>query len=314
MKYILYIFLIILCSCHKDFEIEEPTLDIKVDNPTATMSGDTINLTSRDLINFRFTGDADLITFYSGETGSNYAYSERVSEKGLPRVTFTLTQSNAGQPNTLRMYASTDFNGIYDTTSVKAATWVDITSKFTIPTGNVTGASAANNVSLAEFDDGKPFYFAYRYIGKKSITQRQPTWVVPTFAITNLTNDGKLSDVVANVNQLAFSFVDFSNTTRVWTGVNTITFSGPAIGGDPANDISDDDNDDWAISRPLDLRRTLPDLGTPIKKLGDLPITLYNRQYLTTVTAVFNVAFVAKNVSKKESKEVVKKFIFRITP
>ncbi len=63
----------------------------------------------------------------------------------------------------MTVLVSNDFNGVYDTTSVKAATWTDVTSRVTLSTG--ADQTQSGTVDLSEFaNNNKAATLAFRYV------------------------------------------------------------------------------------------------------------------------------------------------------
>ena len=100
MKNILLIVIIAvsILACDKVLEIQEPDLNIQVDE-TEYHIGDTVK--------FEFSGTADFVTFFSGEPGREFQYKDRTFIEGLPKLQFT-TYNQATQPGSLKLLVSKD--------------------------------------------------------------------------------------------------------------------------------------------------------------------------------------------------------------
>lgn len=161
--YILLLGVLLMSSCDKELAVEKSP-DLTVNTETQTQK---VNLP----VVFKFTGDADIVSFFSGQESNDYAYREGkfidVSGKGA-EVSFTTNVSVAStalQNNQLKVMASTNFNGKYDFASVKAATWTDVTNRFTINATTVTPVSSgATDISDLFTDPAKPIYIAFQYV------------------------------------------------------------------------------------------------------------------------------------------------------
>lgn len=137
-------------------------------------------------LQFDFSGKADGIVFWSGEEGHDYEKSDIGGTlEASVFLDFGSLYVNGCQRNCGSVRYSTDFNGIYDEASVKAATWTDVSSQFILPPW-ISGTSAPNvtdpeaNAYGTPYDSGTvditswfhdyetPVYFAFFYHVDKS--------------------------------------------------------------------------------------------------------------------------------------------------
>src|SRR5687768_5263832 len=124
--------LLLLSACSKDIPLT-PGLDqfnVKASSLTYNL-GDTVK--------FSFEGNPDLISFYSGELYKQYEFKEgrdiELKDAVFSFSTAYPTITGVAQPNQFSVHASTDFNGDYTSYNhIQAATWTDITNKFTYAT------------------------------------------------------------------------------------------------------------------------------------------------------------------------------------
>jgi hypothetical protein len=294
--HILFCCLFLLTNCRK---LEVATPDFNVSLPATTYKvGDTLR--------FAFSGRADNVVFYSGEPGFNYQFRDRSSAEGIPQLDFTSYLQNKGQLNTLKLLLSTDFNGNYDSAGIQQATWSDLTDKAILSTG--TDNTPSGPIDLSDYaKQNKPVYFAFRYQGYYSDVLKQPAWSVRTFNISNLTPDGKRSSIAIN-REIGWAAVDFKNPTVTWA----VPVSGQVtINGTIANSTKEE-NDDWIVSRPFDLRSVTPDAGVSVMDLGSALIDEYT--YIYNRPGTYKVTFVAFNHSVDEHRELVREMEITITP
>ena len=123
---------LLLAGCRKSFE--------EVGNVKFEVSTRSETFKAGEPVRFDFDGNPDFISFYSGERGNAYAYKDkdRIVET---EMTFsfmtTTTAGTSGYPNPARVPVcySTEFSGEYTEEAVRAATWIDITDLFSMPTG-----------------------------------------------------------------------------------------------------------------------------------------------------------------------------------
>jgi len=298
MKHNIYIALLailVISSCKK-LEVEAPEFDVTIDKTTVKVG---------ENVNFKFTGNPDLITVYRGIAGENYDFRTRVSANGIPQLNFTTLIQNTGEVNTLRLMVSNDFNGKYDAAGIAAGTWTDITSRAVLSTG--TDNTASGTIELADFKiAGKPTYLAFKYMGYNHPTLKQPSWFLRTFNVNNVLPEGRTS-VIAAIGQVGWVAVDVKNPTVVW-GVPTtgqVTINGTNTG------FVNDDNEDWVISRPFDLSAVSADTGLGLKTATT---TLNEYNYAYTLPGTYVVTFIAKNASKDEIKSIVKQLTITVEP
>lgn len=179
-KYFTMLFgVLLMVSCNnKLVNLDTPTFDVKT-SATTYKAG--------QLITFNFTGTAHEISFYSGETLKDYAFKDGrvvdVTGQGAT-MEFQSSVQVGTQTNQVSIWASTDFNGDYSSLAkVKAATWTDITSRFTLGTSGTfvnTGAKDISDLAVA----GKPIYIAFKYINlPQAVNGLARQWYIQTFAI-----------------------------------------------------------------------------------------------------------------------------------
>lgn len=213
MKFRLYYMLlgaILLASCSKQ-------LDVK-DAPDFNVTTSSASFQAGKEVTFNFTGNAHTISFYSGETLKDYGFrGGRVLDvKGAgATLEFSSSVQLGTQTNQVSVLASTDFNGDYSSLAkVKAATWVDITSRFTLGTTATFVATGAKDVSDL-IVPGKPLYIAFKYVTKPQATNgivRQ--WFIQSFVLKSkktLENTASATPItlsLADQNGAGFRIVD----------------------------------------------------------------------------------------------------------
>ena len=234
---------------------EKPELEAEVPEFDAT----TATATVKAGVPVKFAikgGDAQTISFYSGELLKEYSskMGRVVDVNGAgATVAFTSSVQLGTQINQLTVMASSNFNGDYSSLAkVKAATWVDITSRFALGTSATLLASGAKDISDL-IVAGKPLYIAFRYITKPQATNginRQ--WFIQTFAI----NSKKLLDNTLNlpiVDQASAGFIIVDENKDKAPALSSVTSTRLTMQGntylqaglpqfDPNNPIFDKNN------------------------------------------------------------------------
>jgi uncharacterized lipoprotein NlpE involved in copper resistance len=203
--YIMLLGVLLMVSCTKVIDLTTPTFDV-------TTATNTYGVGKP--VKFLFTGgDAQIISFYSGETLKNYDFKDgrvvSVADTGAT-MSFQTSVQVGTQANQVSLLVSTDFNGDYSSlASVKAATWTDITSRFVLGTTATFLASGTKDITDL-IVKGKPIYFAYKYLTKPQATNGLVrTWYIQVFAITSLKKlDGTVALPITDQANAGFRIVD----------------------------------------------------------------------------------------------------------
>ncbi len=237
--YYMLLGVLLMVSCSKDIvtNLESPTFDVTVKN-TTVKAGQPIT--------FYFSGDAHTISFYSGETLKDYDFRNgRIIDVTGAGATMEFTSSlqiqtgAVWQTNQVSILASTDFNGDYSSLDkVKAATWTDITSRFTLSPGTSATFTASGTQDISDLTvAGKPIYIAFKYVtNAQSLTNLARQWYLQTFAIKskatlpNTAGTTPIALTLADQIHAGFTLVDNSPTTnRAQSSVTStrVTLWGP---------------------------------------------------------------------------------------
>ncbi|MDQ8005883.1 MAG: DUF5017 domain-containing protein [Pedobacter sp.] len=296
MKKIYYLLVLSLglASCAKE-EVIAPSFDVSAKSLTYKV-GDTIN--------FNFNGQADILTFWSGEDGRNYDNRERtILTGGVVRMSFTSNVQFGQQVRNLQVYLSNDFTGQYTTTGVESATWIDLTDRFTY--GTTTTSVNSGNIDISDvLKPGTPFYIGFKYDGQPVTgTNTQRTWTVNALNINNTFPSGNVSQLMTQATA-GYLFVNILNPNNFWA------FNGNAIIFRPAS--STIASLDWAITSPIIADRTKPDVGAGIKSFADNKLESYS--YVYTKAGTYKVVFVASNATVSGQKTVLKELNITIQP
>lgn len=206
--YIILLGMLLVAACSKELKVDNaPAFDVSTASNTYKAGQE---------IKFNITGGtAHIISFYSGETLKDYAFKEgrTLDIKGAgATLEFQNSVQVGAQAGQLSFLYSTDFNGDYTSlASVKAATWTDITSRFTPLATSATFVPAT--ISPKDISDlivpGKPIYFAFKYVTKPQATNglaRQ--WFIQTFAVKSKLKLGTTTLTIADQVNAGFRIVD----------------------------------------------------------------------------------------------------------
>lgn len=307
----------ILISCKKNLVIDNPA-DFNVTTDSLVYKvGTPITFTIQG-------GEAQDISFYSGETLKDYDYTNgRIVDTitGGAKLGFSssVTTGTGIQADPLFVLVSTNFSGDYSNiASVNTATWTDITSRFTYATTTTFKATTADVSDLIV--KGKLFYIAFKYTNKPQATNG----IVRRWQIQSLTSssnyklDNTISSSVLNYTDqpsAGFQLVDSNKLTVPAQSVITntlITLLGNLYSS--SNPSVDPAGVNWAISTGINTDKINlgPDWSTAIKGFTSASLKTYSYKYLNPGT--YKAVFVASNNSTSESKPVVKIINLTINP
>ncbi|MBA9078893.1 MULTISPECIES: DUF5017 domain-containing protein [Rufibacter] len=301
-NYIFYLLLSLSFYSCQDTEVESPSFDVQ---PTS------LQYKLGDSVRFNFTGDTDFLTFYSGEQGREYQYKDRLELTGGTLFLEFVSRALYASEGDIKLLVSTNFNGSYDTTSVKNATWTDISNRFTWATPVPGGVGANQESGKANISDllvsGKPLYLAYQYKAAKPPTSvaTQRTWRIFSLSMTNVFPDGTVA-TVSNLANAAWVNVDFKNPNNKWIYANSYLQLAPNhIATNPLA------TEDWAISKPFNPNKVTPDRGVAIKEFSRRKTS---HAYLYSKPGTYKVTFVATNGTIDGQKSMVKELEITILP
>lgn len=281
-------------SCQRD-EVVLPQMDVKPDKAVYKVN---------DSVRFQFTGDADMITFYSGEKGKEYKHRERVElEGGDLRVNIESQVLYGIQNDNLRLFVSTDFNGKYTKEDVESAAWTDISNRLTwcVAAGGAVGVRTVSDYASIKdlVKSGQPLYFGFKYKGLKSTstTAQQRTWRIYQFNVQNKFSETETVPVTNRVGAGWTAVTTQASPKGVWVFNNA-----DMIYYNPESNLEEVEK--WAISKRFDPNKVAPDNGQSIKKYPDNQLKSY--AYAFSKPGTYEVTFVFVNGNYKDVKETVK--------
>ncbi len=285
------LFIVLGFACNKT---ELNTLSFDVSTTTSTYKvGDTVN--------FKISGNADYIVFYSGENGSQYQFKDRTSALGVPLLSFLTYRQYGNHVNTLQLMVSSDFKGTYDSTNIQNSTWTDITSRAIFSTGKDSTPSGI--INLLDFVHGDtPVYVGFRFYDQKDSVNSQRTWSIRNLSLINKLQDSTSTKILDMSS--GWLGINMQNAASIWS-ISSSLFK--ISGGDKNANT----NEDWLISQPVKLTRVLPDVGLSIKTLVDPSLKSYN--YIFKNPGNYIVVFDAKNANQNNSRETQKTLNISVT-
>jgi len=290
---------IMLSSCQKE-ESNTPDFDVITSEITVKAGA---------AAEFNFVGDANSITFYSGQPGEMYENRERTEfPGGKVQLSFATTVQFGTQPRNINVLVSKNFSGTYTPAAIAAATWVDISDNFSY----AINSSSTNYIPSGKFDispyveKGKPLYVAFKYVGDAAPTATKRTWTIRDITLSNLFPNNQESIIANTIPGFGFLTVDVADPANFWA-INSTTISFA-----PRSSLLY--TEDWAISSAFNnLDKVNPDNGIAIKSFAENKIAKYTYTgYLTP--GVYKASFVASNSTAYGEKTVVKEVTVTVQP
>ncbi len=296
-------------SCHKALDLDSLTFDVTADKGKMVL-GDTTR--------FTFTGNPDIITFWSGELGRRYQYNDRTEAEGTPILRFR-SKKYHNQENTLALLISTDFAGVVTGDSVTtrsnmtSAHWDDLTAQANFSPANGV-LSSSGPIDLSNYSSGnKPVYLAFKYNGLAGSGLNR--WEIDSFYVNNNLPDGT-TYVIGNFNSSNVPYTNYGVTTfspgfvfynitnsLFWFSSTVNAQAGIVLKTDDAGLTADCET--WAFIGPIDLKKVTPDAGVAIKaasqNLSDLKF-IY--KYLKTGT--YDATFTGGKINRDEKSYITK--------
>lgn len=293
------------CACTKD-KIEAVDFNVNVVSNTVKVG---------DAVQFNFTGNPDIIAFYSGEFLSDYDFIAKEKKFNASNVlSFSSTKYSGVNNDCARLKYSTNFNGSYDSVSIAKADWIDITSRFYIP--DITPTSVFYDSGEVDITDmvestNNTIYFGWFFETQEN--SRRTLFKVNDWQIKAVSKDGtsivqpKYTHVSTAFKMLLGSSwanettdIPLVNTTQiVWTGVS-------------ANVTR---KQGWVITAPLYLPKEI-NYGIAhsiaVKSLKDGNLSRYTYTYDKPGT--YQVTFMAANSGIYGRSEVIRQLTITVEP
>lgn len=303
LKYIILILCLgLFASCDKEAAVSEP--DFNVTGYEITSAVDSLGNEVKQ-VNFSFSGDAAVVSFYPGILGNDYAYREgRILDVKSLLSSFSTTLNNGTQDNQLAVMASTDFNGTYDIANIHAATWTDITSRYALNTRDASASLPSGTKDIGDLlVDGKPLYFAFRYICKpQTANGLNSTWRIRAFSMQSQTDLG--TTALATLTTADWNLINDGAIVDPSRGAVIESSGAIRFNGNHIN--KEIQTESWAISKGFKVDKT--DLGPdrPIAIKNSINPHLSSYLFNYTIPGVYKVAFIASNANYEGQVSVVR--------
>ena len=333
MKFSIYSLLIIslalLTACNDQLQ-KEVIFGFTASSDGSTWSGDTLIVSKSTPVTFSFTGNAEIISFYSGETGHELSkrnlLQTAISDIDSCYLTFTNKPQFGTIPGSLKVYLSTKFQDLNlanktndslwvdknkDSLAIMNEKWIELTDSCNLSTvSNVTKTSKISLKSYAQ--SAITLAFLYKTTDNTTI---QPTWQLANLKVVVRDKKGIVTSVPAG--DFAFGALDILNFKKpyaVSTGLSGVwDLSNVAAASSLIkivySSIGQSLNTDWLISSPRILTSRVPDLAVAVKGISNRVDTY---QYKFNTSGVYQVGFLAQNANYKYTSELTKSIIIKV--
>ncbi len=307
--------LLLLFACNKDG-------DLQVDRPSFDVTGYTIKDGIDSLGNpikqivFDMGGNADVISFYSGEAFREYTYKDgRIIGVDAVKASFDYVAAMGAGTNPdwkqLSIHTTTSFDG---TVSESNDGWTDITNRFSLPMAkDFVGSQMSTSADITDLMvPGQPLYFAFKYItpAGRTTSGAYTTWDIHNFKVeveTLLGVQAVVSQSEAAIPLYHFGPNDTDDPSRTPRSVSTssrLRFRANIVA---AGKWQTDAAGDWGVAPPIIIEDEI-DLGPdrPISIKSRIDPVLKEYAYVYNQPGTYKVAFVASNVTTKSEEKVIK--------
>ena len=322
-KLLLLLLIVILsfASCYKD---SPPSVNFNVTTPDSVYG---IN----DTVVFSINGNPDDISFYSGDSGNNYALRNQTTKSGgSVNFSFQIRASNdsvfsAIANGSFKVLVSNNFPGTYstltnDTAANSAdsvlvnddATWTDVTSRFAIPASsanwplNTYYLTPSVNIGDVITNPSNPLNIAFKYSADTTHYMGSNGISIGSLLLNSKFPDGTST---------SFNVVPGGSKSTTWYLTNATTSPYPWVTSSTQIKVipkyGTTYTEDWAISNAFFPDAAQPDIAIPIKNIAQSQLTSF--AYKFQQKGLHKVFFVASNNRVGGTSQTVREIDLDIT-
>ncbi|WP_162915358.1 DUF5017 domain-containing protein [Paraflavitalea soli] len=317
----LFAIITLAAACDKDDVAENPD--------DFTVSVKAGNYKVNDTIQFDFTGDADIITFYSGEFGKVYNKKDRISEKGVNKLVFqtNMNQGKLVSDDTIDLLISTNLVN-YDAAGIAAANWTNITTRNQKwPTALSNTFVTSDSIDITDFSDAEKVNIAFRVITKRTDTAMQRKFQVQNLTLGNKLSDGTYTPLFSNFANIGWAQTSVKNAAEAWdvgewnvSASNSINNSAGIpirtaypITFNPGLDSTGEGNEDWLLTSAVNLRTVKGDAPSQVIKTG-VQGQMASFRFIYKTPGTYTATFVATNSRTNGTSQVIRTVTLTVTP
>jgi len=317
-------FLFLITSCNKEAGtlmpdetgINEPvdrgplSFDVQADQNTPYKVGDTVK--------FNVSGNADLVSFYSGTVGNNYDYRDQDRYYDVAAgMSFESSKTPANSTNIdcAELLYTTDLKG-YSYNDVKSANWIALTSRFFLQSELQASASNYAPSGVADISDvfeaGKPVYFAWRC--KTAAASYRTQFRVQNFKLDGtVIGDATLSGQLYSQMQFGFQWVQNEASATQGSNLPTVTSTLLTWNG-VFNNTTGPYKEGYAVSGPIELPRFNAGKDKPVVIVTKPGATGLQHKYVYDHAGAYEVVFVASRTNDSGQQDIIKKVTVNVEP
>ncbi len=285
------IFSIAICfiSCENNVLVE----------PTAFFTPDSLEFKAGSEIVFKYTGDCDYVTFWSGEEGKVFENRHRI-EVPIDSAFFQFNNftafGNTAQPRPISVYISDTFKGNYSELGIYDITtaWDTITPANTPNVStSISTAYPSGKIDITKYKDA-PFFIAFKFVSDSML---------------GTTRQVRIKDVEIN----AYTKGDLIKSNVLSTfGFRAVNIKGPNTWTQTAVQMdirgtAQKWDEDWFITKEISLNRVNSDRGIALKTLAD---NMADFRYVYSKPGLYKGTLEIVNSRYGEKKVVFQEFTF----
>ncbi len=319
-KYTFLLFLaLLMMACNRD-SVDDVQFGVRVEK------------TENRNVTFLFSGNADYITFYSGDFENNYEHIGRSRvELSELEMSCTIRQQyndvNYLDKEVVFAYISKDFSGIYTVEELSKATWIPISGReahrLTVPVPtSAAEVEVASRIDLSQFIGlDEKFYIAFQYnaAGRSEIPSANSNGKYTTRPRVDVT--------ALNLRRKDIHGQEFytNETSTEWgfriiyqesVGSNyQLTDDGfllqPGKGYIDATTQKENNEVVWLVSGLLDPSAVEPDRGIALKSIEG-SLKSYTHTYKNA--GEYTATFIATNANLWESSQMIEQINVTVNP
>ncbi|QOD62329.1 DUF5017 domain-containing protein [Polaribacter haliotis] len=306
----LFVIALVFQSCEDLEEVETP--DFSINYNLKAKVGEPVEFTVENSPNFLY--------FYAGDFGHQYKYKDRTNAEGVVNMSFLNSQkwgTGTNKEGNLTVWYSKDYDGSGEAASVNNATWVEITDRFNISKLYDFTLQESGVVDITDLADGNTIYFGFKYFAD-DLSGRPSEWYLDDLNIEMDVADTPAPLKIANEINPGFLPVDLQGIDSNWnankwyfdTGKGGPEFKGLwRMRGQVKIAGSWVVNEDWLITKPINLTKVNPDKGEALKTYSE---KLKTFSYTYTEPGTYTITLVGNNTTIYGDKETVKEFTIEV--
>lgn len=314
MKKIIYVLSILLLvafvfqSCEDLEEVDAPNFEIAF-NATAKVGEPVV---------FNVNNAPNFLYFYAGDFQHQFKFKDRTNADGAVTMSFSNSQKwglGANATGLFSVWYSKDYDGSGAAESVNNASWTEISDRFNISTLYDFTFQNSGIVDITDLADGNPIYFGFKYYCD-DVSTRPAEWWFTDFNIEADVEGAPAPLTVATKNEPGFTSVDVQGINPGWNASKWYFDTGKPNGGNwrMRGQVKQGGvwvvNEDWLITKPINLTKVASDKGIALKTYSE---KLETFEYTYTKAGTYTLTFIGNNETIHGKKETMQEFTITVT-